>query len=177
MFLLNSRIPLVRFSSESMFHCSRPEELPLLPQEILLSPAPRTTLRRFREQLGLHSRVLLPHPQSQSFSRSYRSIMPTSLIYILLSTRGCSPWRPDAVMGTACYEIITLPRIFNDRHVCNWQPVEWTALPGVQPDLWIIQFRGHDQLKRKENSSSDTCRCLRARFCVAALSVWQVVGC
>ena len=28
-------------------------------------------------------------PQSQSFSRSYGSIMPNSLIYIILSTRGC----------------------------------------------------------------------------------------
>ena len=41
-----------------------------------------------------------PNPQSQSFSRGYGSILPTSLIYIVLSTRGCSPWRPDAVMST-----------------------------------------------------------------------------
>jgi hypothetical protein len=27
-------------------------------------------------------------------NRSYGSILPTSLIYIVLSTRGCSPWRP-----------------------------------------------------------------------------------
>ena len=39
-------------------------------------------------------------PQSQSFSRSYGPNLPTSLIYIILMTRGCSPWRPDAVMGT-----------------------------------------------------------------------------
>ncbi|KAL0642257.1 hypothetical protein Bca4012_103110 [Brassica carinata] len=30
--------------------------------------------------------------------RSYGSILPTSLAYIVPSTRGCSPWRPDAVM-------------------------------------------------------------------------------
>ena len=41
-----------------------------------------------------------PNPQSQSFSRSYGSILPTSLIYIFLSTRGFSPWRPVAVMST-----------------------------------------------------------------------------
>ncbi|ESO84612.1 hypothetical protein LOTGIDRAFT_145536 [Lottia gigantea] len=35
-------------------------------------------------------------PQSQSFSRSYGSILPTSLTYIVLSTRGCEPWRPAA---------------------------------------------------------------------------------
>lgn len=41
-----------------------------------------------------------PNPQSQSFSRSYGSDLPTSLTYINLSTRGCSPRRPDADMGT-----------------------------------------------------------------------------
>uniref|UniRef100_A0A6N2KU67 Senescence-associated protein n=1 Tax=Salix viminalis TaxID=40686 RepID=A0A6N2KU67_SALVM len=41
-----------------------------------------------------------PSPQSQSFSRGYGSILPTSLAYIVPSTRGCSPWRPDAVMST-----------------------------------------------------------------------------
>ena len=59
------------------------------------------------EPQSAHSHVTLrssetprPNPQSQSFSRSYGSILPTSLIYIILLTRGCSPWRPDAVMGT-----------------------------------------------------------------------------
>ncbi|KAI3487730.1 hypothetical protein L1887_48265 [Cichorium endivia] len=39
-------------------------------------------------------------PSSQSFSRGYGSFLPTSLAYIVPSTRGCSPWRPDAVMST-----------------------------------------------------------------------------
>ena len=30
--------------------------------------------------------------------------MPTSLTYIVLSTRGCAPWRPAADMGTAWHE-------------------------------------------------------------------------
>ena len=41
-----------------------------------------------------------PRPQSQSLSRSYGSDLPTSLTYIILSTRGSSPWRPAADMGT-----------------------------------------------------------------------------
>lgn len=41
-----------------------------------------------------------PDPQSQSLSRSYGSNLPTSLTYINLSTRGSSPWRPAADMGT-----------------------------------------------------------------------------
>ena len=46
----------------------------------------------------------LPDPQSQSLSRSYGSNLPTSLTYIILSTRGCSPWRPAADMGTSWRE-------------------------------------------------------------------------
>jgi hypothetical protein len=42
-----------------------------------------------------------PDLQSQSLSRSYGSNLPTSLTYIILSTRGCSPWRPAADMGTS----------------------------------------------------------------------------
>lgn len=45
-----------------------------------------------------------PGPQSQSLSRSYGSNLPTSLTYISLSTRGCSPWRPAADMGTTRQE-------------------------------------------------------------------------
>jgi len=42
----------------------------------------------------------LPNPKSQPFSRSFKSTLPTSLTHIILWTRGCSPWGPDAVMGT-----------------------------------------------------------------------------
>ena len=49
---------------------------------------------------GASPKTPRPDPQSQSFSRSYGSILPTSLIYIVLSTRGYTPWRPDAVMST-----------------------------------------------------------------------------
>ncbi len=48
-------------------------------------------------ELPLHT-VLLA--ESQSFSQSYGSNLPTSLTYIILLTRGYSPWRPDAVIGT-----------------------------------------------------------------------------
>lgn len=50
---------------------------------------------RFQQQPGR------PDPQSQTLSRSYGSKLPTSLTYIVLGTRGCSPWRPAADMGTA----------------------------------------------------------------------------
>jgi hypothetical protein len=53
-----------------------------------------------RQAHALTPAAYVLNPESQSFSRSYGSILPTSLTYIVLSTRGCSPWRPDAVMST-----------------------------------------------------------------------------
>ena len=55
---------------------------------------------------SISSQANLPGHWSQSFSRSYGSNLPTSLTYIILSTRGCSPWRPDAVIGTERYGMI-----------------------------------------------------------------------
>jgi hypothetical protein len=54
-----------------------------------------------------------PNPQSQSLSRSYGSDLPTSLTYIVLSTRGFSPRRPAADMGTNwCDTPVSLSWIF-----------------------------------------------------------------
>ena len=58
-----------------------------------------------------------PNPQSQSFSRGYGSILPTSLIYIVLSTRGYTPWRPDAVMSTTRGANKSLHPVFKGRRV------------------------------------------------------------
>ncbi|KAI5381430.1 hypothetical protein KIW84_UN0745 [Lathyrus oleraceus] len=46
---------------------------------------------------------------------SYGSILPTSLAYIVPSTRGCSPWRPDAVMSTTGHGRHSVLRIFKGR--------------------------------------------------------------
>lgn len=40
--------------------------------------------------------------QSQPLSLSYRSLLPTSLTYFGLESRDCSPWGPDADIGTVC---------------------------------------------------------------------------
>ena len=61
------------------------------------------------------TRISTPNPQSQLLFRSYQSSLPTSLIYIVLSTRGCSPWRPVAVMSTTWHEDKLLPKLFTDR--------------------------------------------------------------
>ncbi|KAI8522279.1 hypothetical protein RHMOL_RhmolUnG0010500 [Rhododendron molle] len=51
------------------------------------------------------------HPRANPFP-GYGSILPTSLAYIVPSTRGCSPWRPDAVMSTTGRERHSVLRIF-----------------------------------------------------------------
>ena len=56
-----------------------------------------------------HDRPFSHGPQSQSFFQRYRSNLPTSLIRLRLSTRGCEPRRPDAVSGTAgCWSTYSL---------------------------------------------------------------------
>ena len=90
-----------------------------------------------------------PNLQSQSFSRSYGSILPTSLIYIILSTRGCSPWRPDAVMSTTWHDRKLLPRIFKDRHWRAGHHERCGALPASEPYLRMIRFQGRRAVKKK----------------------------
>ncbi|KAL0827692.1 hypothetical protein Bca101_051370 [Brassica carinata] len=56
-----------------------------------------------------------PSPQRQSFFRSYGSIFPNSLAYIIPSTRRSSPWRPNAVMSTTGGERHSVLWIFKGR--------------------------------------------------------------
>ncbi|KAI3674913.1 hypothetical protein L2E82_51860 [Cichorium intybus] len=98
--------PLVRTSSELAVR--RPGKAP---EGAVPSPSPgrhaATRSRRGSSSSspptadGFGTGTPVPSPQSQSFSRGYGSILPTSLAYIVPSTRGCSPWRPDAVMSTS----------------------------------------------------------------------------
>ncbi|CAN6967515.1 unnamed protein product [Brassica rapa subsp. trilocularis] len=82
-----------------------------------------------------------PSPQSQSLSRSYGSILPTSLAYIVPSTRGCSPWRPDAVMSTTGRERHSVLRIFKGRRECTGHHATCGALPAAGPYLRLSRFQ------------------------------------
>ncbi|CAN8221360.1 unnamed protein product [Cochlearia groenlandica] len=90
-----------------------------------------------------------PSPQSQSFSRSYGSILPTSLAYIVPSTRGCSPWRPDAVMSTTGRERNTVLRIFMGRRERTGHHATCGALPAAGPYLRLSRFQGGQAVKQK----------------------------
>ena len=82
-----------------------------------------------------------PNPQSQSFSRGYGSSLPTSLTYINLSTRGCSPRRPDADMGTSWHEgVHPSPWIFKSLTGVARTSQEPRRSSGPRPSLRPIRF-------------------------------------
>ena len=68
------------------------------------SPVKESQLRQVqktRQSLKYRKDAMSFSPWSQCFSRSYASILPTSLGHIAPLTRGYSPRSPDAVIGTA----------------------------------------------------------------------------
>ncbi|KAI3493754.1 hypothetical protein L1887_40960 [Cichorium endivia] len=134
------RILLVRTSSELAVR--RPGKAP---EGAVPSPSPgrhaATRSRRGSSSSspptadGFGTGTPAPSPQSQSFSRGYGSILPTSLAYIVPSTRGCSPWRPDAVMSTTGRGRHSVLRIFKGRRGRTGHRATCGALPAAGPYL------------------------------------------
>ncbi|KAK8700817.1 hypothetical protein V6N13_019207 [Hibiscus sabdariffa] len=134
------RIPLVRTSSESTVR--HPGKAP---EGAVPSPSPgRHAVTRSRRGSsssnapaadGFGTGTPVPSPQSQSFSRGYGSILPTSLAYIVPSTRGCSPWRTDAVMSTTRRGRHSVLRIFKGRRGRTGHHATCGALPAAGPYL------------------------------------------
>ncbi|PHT26137.1 Regulator of rDNA transcription protein 15 [Capsicum baccatum] len=132
------RIPLVRTSSELAVRRAGKA-----PEGTVPSPSPgrhaATRSRRGSSSSspptadGFGTGTPVPSPQSQSFSRSYGSILPTSLAYIVPSTRGCSPWRPDAVMSTTGRGRHSVLRIFKGRRERTGHHATCGALPAAGP--------------------------------------------
>lgn len=104
-------------------------------------------VRRTADGFGTGTPV--PSPQSQSFSRSYGSILPTSLAYIVPLARGCSPWRPDAVMSTTGRGRHSVLRIFKGRRGRTGHHATCGALPAAGPYLRLSRFQGGQAVKQK----------------------------
>ncbi|KAK8536235.1 hypothetical protein V6N13_130863 [Hibiscus sabdariffa] len=102
-----------------------------------------------RQPTGSGLGTPVPSPQSQSFSRGYGSILPTSLAYIVPSTRGCSPWRPDAVMSTTGRGRHSVLRIFKGRRGRTGHHATCGALPAAGPYLRLSRFQGGQAVKQK----------------------------
>jgi hypothetical protein len=122
------------------------------PSKRVLRPArPRrdSSSGRLPTAHGLRTQTPRPSPQSQSFSRSYGSILPTSLTYIVLLTRGCSPWRPDAVMSTTGHGRYSVLQIFKGRRGRTGHRKTCDALPAAGPYLRLSRFQGGQAVKKK----------------------------
>ncbi|KAE8720265.1 hypothetical protein F3Y22_tig00020999pilonHSYRG00008 [Hibiscus syriacus] len=91
---------------------------------------------------GFRTGTPVPSPQSQSYSRGYGSILPTSLAYIVPSTRGCSPWRPDTVMSTTGRGRHSVLWIFKGRRGRTRHHATCGALSAAGPYLWLSRFQG-----------------------------------
>ncbi|KAK8631864.1 hypothetical protein V6N13_028641 [Hibiscus sabdariffa] len=98
---------------------------------------------------GFGTGTPMPSPQSQSFSRGYGSILPTSLAYIVPSTRGCSPWRPDTVMSTTGRGRHSVLRIFKGRRGRTGHHATFGALPAAGPYLRLSRIQGGQAVKQK----------------------------
>ncbi|KAJ8512057.1 hypothetical protein OPV22_002491 [Ensete ventricosum] len=98
---------------------------------------------------GFGAGTPVPSPQSQSFSRSYGSVLPTSLAYIVPWARGCSPWRPDAVISTAGRGRHSVLRIFKGRRGRTGRRATCGALPTAGPYLRLSRFQGGRAVKQK----------------------------
>ncbi|PHT26631.1 Regulator of rDNA transcription protein 15 [Capsicum baccatum] len=150
----NNRIPLVRTSSELAVRRAGKA-----PEGTVPSPSPgrhaATRSRRGSSSSspptadGFGTGTPVPSPQSQSFSRSYGSILPTSLAYIVPSTRGCSPWRPDAVMSTTGRGRHSVLRIFKGRRERTGHHATCGALPAAGPYLRLSRFQGVQAVNQK----------------------------
>ncbi|KAI4295110.1 hypothetical protein L6164_037899 [Bauhinia variegata] len=148
------RIPLVRTSSESTVR--RPGKGPRrarsqsVPRPARGDPlSPREQLEQSTDSRRVRDWDPVPSPQSQSFSRGYGSILPTSLAYIVPSTRGCSPWRPDAVMSTTGRDRHSVLRIFKGRRGRTGHHATCGALPAAGPYLRLSRFQGGQAVKQK----------------------------
>ncbi|KAK4709779.1 hypothetical protein R3W88_004292 [Solanum pinnatisectum] len=151
--LFGYRIPLVHTSSELAIQCPGKAPEGTIPS---LSPGRHAATRSHRGSSssspptanGFGTGTPVPSPQSQSFSRSYGSILPTSLAYIVPSTRGCSPWRPDAVMSTTGRGRHSVLRIFKGRERTGHHAT-CGALPAAGPYLRLSRFQGGQAVKQK----------------------------
>jgi len=91
--------------------------------------------------------------------------LPTSLTYIIASTRGCAPRGPDAVIGTDRSVNKLLPQFLKGRRKRTGHSKLNVFFLLASPFLWVNHFQGAQQLNRKENSSQGFHRHHRDRLC------------
>ena len=82
---------------------------------------------------GLNSPTSLTETPVSTSPQKHRGRLRDTYPTLFISTRGCSPWRPAAVMGTPWHESYSLGRIFKGRRGRTGPRMRHAALPAVQP--------------------------------------------
>ena len=123
---------------------------------------PQTRTRRLLP--SLIDSVLRANPSPEVTDLICRLPLPT-LFYV---TRGCSPWRPAADIGTVWHEIEFLPRLFKDRRertgrgeICR----ALRALPSLSP---AEPIPGRSRPKREKKTLPGARASVAGFVCVAA---------
>uniref|UniRef100_A0A6N2KL56 Senescence-associated protein n=1 Tax=Salix viminalis TaxID=40686 RepID=A0A6N2KL56_SALVM len=120
-------------------HCGRSQSVPRPARDDPLSP--REQLEQSTDSRRVRDWDPRAQPSEPILSRGYGSILPTSLAYIVPSTRGCSPWRPDAVMSTTGRGRHSVLRIFKGRRGRTGHHATCGALPAAGPYLRLSRFQ------------------------------------
>ncbi|QHN92725.1 uncharacterized protein DS421_17g586350 [Arachis hypogaea] len=149
-----------QWESRSSIHaldCSTPgEEAPRGPflirpptstrRPVLATRAARAVHRQpTRSGLGPPCPALRANPFPEVTDPFCRLPLPT----LFPSTRGCSPWRPDAVMSTTGRDRHSVLRIFKGRRGRTGHHATCGALPAAGPYLRLSRFQGGQAVKQK----------------------------
>ncbi|KAI3662665.1 hypothetical protein L6452_47028 [Arctium lappa] len=114
------------------------------PGDAATSLSPRKQLEQSADSRRVRDWDPRAQPSEPILFPGYGSILPTSLAYIVPSTRGCSPWRPDAVMRyDRAWEALGPTWIFKGRRGAHRTPRDvrcsssrWTLPPTESIPGW-----------------------------------------
>uniref|UniRef100_A0A6N2KK79 Senescence-associated protein n=1 Tax=Salix viminalis TaxID=40686 RepID=A0A6N2KK79_SALVM len=140
-----ARIPLVRTSSESTVRRpGRPPKgpFPVRPPAGTRRPALAAGAARAVHRQPTGSGLGPPSPALRANPFPEVTDPCRLLAYIVPSTRGCSPWRPDAVMSTTGRGRHSVLRIFKGRRGRTGHHATCGALPAAGPYLRLSRFQG-----------------------------------
>ncbi|KAC9391497.1 hypothetical protein E3N88_45911 [Mikania micrantha] len=131
------KVGLESSSTGSSFPADSAKPVPLAVVSLDSRQGHRIPLVRTSSELA----VRRPGKAPEEAVPGYGSILPTSLAYIVPLTRGCSPWRPDAVMSTTRHGRHSVLRIFKGRQGRTGHRATCGALPAARPYLRLSRFQ------------------------------------
>jgi len=106
---------------------------------------------------------------SQIFFQRYNSNLPTSLTNFLPSTRGFSPWVPDAVVGTNRWRVAHCSSIFQDALGDSDENKKYFRFSGISRtspnDLIAVLEKDQDKSEDKPSPTKERIQSSQNCFC------------